>query len=362
MGWWKLRSYQGPKHGQLSWALQTLTAAPRCKFIAKCLRPPPQSHSRPHCAPLADPVASPSQNSANGVAQHCGPLCRATAAQHGGPLCRTLPRDAAHAIAGPHCRTSRRTSNAQRCRTAVARRAPLQDLHRAASRDPWLQRRGAAHVVAGPVTHPSRGPRRAAPPAPPAGSPMRSALAEAPPAAPPASRPPAAAGGGGPRSAPRPARSRVHFIPPLIPRILRIAGAAQPGREPGPPRRRPGSNSASEGSVRRPAATYRRGINSRAADQKKKNRRGAADGRGGPGGGGRSSPAVRGGKRGRGGAARCGGPAPRRCRAGAREGGKKGGREAGGGPPRAGAEVASRRVRAAAGPRPELQQAAAART
>lgn len=143
VGWWKLRSYQGPKHGQLSWALQTLTAAPRCKFIAKCLRPPPQSHSRPHCAPLADPVASPSQNSANGVAQHCGPLCRATAAQHGRPLCRTLPRDAAHAIAGPHCRTSRRTSNAQRCRTAVARRAPLQDLHRAASRDPWLQRRGA---------------------------------------------------------------------------------------------------------------------------------------------------------------------------------------------------------------------------
>ncbi|KAM7108606.1 transcriptional enhancer factor TEF-1 [Ciconia maguari] len=71
-------------------------------------------------------------------------------------------------------------------------------------------------------------------------------------------RPPAAAGGGGPRSAPRPPRSRVHFIPPLIPRIPRIAGAAQPGREPGPPRRRPGSNSSSEGSVRRPAATYRR--------------------------------------------------------------------------------------------------------
>lgn len=35
VGWWKLRSYQGPKHGQLSWALQTLTAVPRCKFIAK---------------------------------------------------------------------------------------------------------------------------------------------------------------------------------------------------------------------------------------------------------------------------------------------------------------------------------------
>lgn len=101
-------------------------------------------------------------------------------------------------------------------------------------------------------------------PPPAAGSPMRSARRGGPARRP--ARPPAAAGGGGPRSAPRPPRSRVHFIPPLIPRIPGIAGAAQPGREPGPPRRRPGSNSSSEGSVRRPAASSRRGINSWAAD------------------------------------------------------------------------------------------------